>query len=78
MGITMQAFILKIVEILLSVVTTIALSFSPITQAIANINFYRAKSFEKVDYEAQLVPELDENGYWTFTTDRDLKVVQLT
>lgn len=74
----MQAFVLKIIEILLSVVTTIALTFSPITQAVANINFYRAKSFEKVDYEDQLVPELDEDGCWTFTTDRDLKVVQLT
>lgn len=36
----MQSFIIKIVEILLSVVTTIALTFSPITQAIANINIY--------------------------------------
>lgn len=74
----MQSFILKIVEILLSVVTTIALTFSPITQAIANINIYKAKSFETVDYEDQLVPELDEDGCWTFTTDRDLKVVQIT
>ena len=58
----MQSFILKIVEILLSVVTTIALTFSPITQAIANINFYKAKSFDRVAYESQLVPELDDDG----------------
>ena len=74
----MQAFVLKFIEILLSVVTTIALTFSPITQAVANINFYKAKSFDTVDYEDQLVPELDEDGCWTFTTDRDLKVVQIT
>jgi len=31
-----------------------------------------------VEYEDQLVPTLGEDGYYTFTTDDDLKVVQLT
>ena len=30
------------------------------------------------EYENQLVPEKDENGFWTFTTDRDFKVLHLT
>ena len=38
----------------------------------------RAKSYDPAVIENQLVPEKDENGYWTFTTDRDLKVMQLT
>lgn len=38
-----------------------------------------AQSFYKVDYNGeQLVPELDDDGYWTFTTDKDLKIVQFT
>lgn len=41
-------------------------------------NMEKALSFETVKYEEQLVPEQDENGNWTFTTDRDLKVMQLT
>lgn len=37
-----------------------------------------AVSFEKVSIENQLVPTKDENGYWTFTADRELKIMQLT
>lgn len=35
-------------------------------------------SIKPIEYESQLAPELDENGYYTFTTDEDFKVVQLT
>lgn len=39
----------------------------------------KAKSYKKVSYDkAQLVPQKDENGDWVFTTDRDLRVMQLT
>ena len=37
-------------------------------------------SFEPVDYSDvdRVVPEIDENtGYYTFTTDRDLKIMML-
>ncbi len=37
-----------------------------------------ATSYEKVEIENQLVPEKDTNGYWTFTTDRELKILQFT
>lgn len=39
-----------------------------------------AASFEKVEYteHTQLVPVKDTDGYWTFTADRDLKVLQFT
>ena len=33
---------------------------------------------EKVSYENQLVPQKDTDGVWTFTTDNDLKIMQLT
>ena len=37
-----------------------------------------ANSFETVQVEDRLTPVKDENGHWTFTTDRDFKVMQLT
>ena len=41
-------------------------------------NMKKALSFPKVEYESQLVPEKDAHGNFTFTADRDLKVLQLT
>lgn len=41
-------------------------------------NIEKAKSFATVEYEEQLAPQKDEFGNWTFTTDEDFKVVQLT
>lgn len=51
--------------------------------AISNVITHKAElkeaaSYERVAYENQLQPEKDENGYWTFTTDKDFKVLQLT
>lgn len=39
-----------------------------------------AKSTPSVAYESgkQLIPEKDEDGFWTFTTDREFKIMQLT
>ena len=41
-------------------------------------NIEKISQFSAVETEKQLVPEKDENGYWTFTTDEDFKVMQLT
>lgn len=51
--------------------------------AIANVitvnkNIEKATSYQKVNYEEQLVPQKDENGNWVFTTDREFKVMQIT
>ena len=43
-----------------------------------NANLKKANSFETVQYESQLTPVKDQNGNWTFTTDKDFKVMQLT
>ena len=32
-------------------------------------NLQKAESFSKVEGEDRLIPQKDENGYWTFTTD---------
>lgn len=69
---------LKVLAIILCVIV----AFIGVTTVISvignNANLKKANSFETVQIENQLVPEKDENGYWTFTTDRDFKVVHLT
>lgn len=42
----------------------------------ANLNF--VKSIKPIEYGAQLEPTLDQSDRYTFVTDRDFKVVQLT
>lgn len=69
---------LKVVGVILAVIVL----FFAVTAVISVIgnkaNIEKANSFEAVQISDRLVPEKDENGYWTFTTDRDFKVVQLT
>lgn len=72
----------KIILKILCVVLCVLIAFVAVTAVISAIgnkaNTKKAKSFEQVEYKAQLVPEKDSNGYWTFTTDRNFKVLQLT
>lgn len=50
-----------------------------VTTLIGNsANLKKATSFETVQIEKQLTPQKDKNGNWTFTTDREFKVMQLT
>ena len=71
---------IKFLKILLTVVIIIAF----IAAFIAAANLICLKSSENfissiktVDTDG-LTPELDSDGYYTFTTDKDFKVVQLT
>lgn len=69
---------IKIIAIILAV---IILFFGvTILFAIKNTNksLERIAEITPIEKEDKLTPERDENGYWTFTTDRDFKVVQLT
>lgn len=67
---------------IISIVLLIGLAVGGI--AIANVVVKNglkkyAEGFEKVEYVSQLVPVLDEtDNYWTFTTEKDLKVLQFT
>ena len=69
---------LKIVGIVLVVVVLFFAVTSLITTVGKNSNMKKIESFEQVKIENRIVPVEDENGYWTFITDRDFKVVQLT
>jgi len=70
----------KCLIVLISVVLAIGVIIGGI--AIANAIVEKglekyANTFERVEYTNQLKPELDD-GYWTFTADNDLKVLQFT
>ena len=71
----------KLKKILLGLLIVVVAfcAVSMVMTAVSNkANIEKAHSFEAVEYENQLVPEKDQNGYWSFTADRDFKVLQLT
>ena len=62
-----------------------ALIIAVVAVAITGLNYYavqnlmeKGSSYNKVEFENQLVPEKDENGNWYFTTDGEFKVMHLT
>ena len=69
---------LKVIGAILAVIV-ILVGFVAIANTIGNKgNIEKIAAFESAAKENQLVPEKDENGNWTFTTDEDFKVLQLT
>ncbi len=69
---------LKVLGIILAVIV-ILVGIAAVVNVIGNKgNIEKIAAFESIAREEQLVPEKDENGYWTFTTDEDFKVMQLT
>ena len=73
----MLNFFAPIISFVLSILATVSMTFSPLTEEIVKKNFDYAASFDQVVYESQLIPTEDADG-WVFETDRALKVVQLT
>lgn len=69
---------LKVLAIIFAVIIVLATVSVGVTAIANKANAEKASSFPAVEYENQLVPEKDENGFWTFTTDREFKVLQLT
>lgn len=69
---------LKIIGIIAAVFALFVAVTCCVTVIGNNANIKKAQSFETVQSEDRLIPQKDENGYWTFTTDRDFKVLQLT
>ncbi len=69
---------IKIIGIIAAIIALFVAVTVCVTAIGNKANTEKAASFETVEIENQLVPEKDENGNWTFTADRDVKVVQLT
>lgn len=71
----------KALKAIICILIVIAVAFCSCTiiNKVGNkANSALAGSFEPVKYDAQLVPEKDDEGDWCFTTDKDFKTVQLT
>ncbi len=73
---TIKALIIvgAIVLALAIVISSIAIANAVSVKALLK----NAKSFTPVEYAEQLKPVKDTDGYWTFNTDRELKVMQIT
>lgn len=69
---------LKVLGIILAVIV-VFVAVTTVISVIGNkANIEKAQTFDAVEVSDKLIPEKDENGFWTFTTDRDFKVIQLT
>lgn len=69
---------LKVMGIIVAVIAVIACVVAVVNVTGNKANIEKVTAFEKVEKADALTPEKDENGNWTFTTDRDFKVMQLT
>ena len=70
--------VLKILGIIFFVFVVLAGIIAVTNIVTSNKNLEYAKDFAAVSKEDTLVPELDESGCWTFTTDGEFTVLQLT
>ena len=68
----------KVLLILAAVVIMIAVAITEMNYLSVQALIRQGNSYEKVEYENQLIPEKDENDNWYFTTDGDFKVMHLT
>lgn len=69
---------LRIIAIIVAVILVFCSATTMVTIIGDNMNKSYAASFDEVTVTDQLTPVKDADGYWTFTTDRDFKVMQLT
>lgn len=69
---------LRVLGIIFGVIVLAGSVCALITAIGNNSNLSFVNSIPAVKYEKQLVPEKDASGWYVFTTDNDLKVLQLT
>lgn len=70
-----------ILRAVISIIVVLAILICAGTTAnviISNDNLETALSFDKVQYDEQLIPTVAEDGYPQFITDRAFKIMQLT
>lgn len=70
--------LLKVLGVILAVILLAVVVCAIINVVGDKANLNKALSFETIEYEDCLVPEVDSEGNWTFTTDREFRVMQLT
>lgn len=69
---------LKIIAIIIAVIIVLGIMGTVANAVSKNAHIESIKSSSAIKYENQLVPEKDADSVWTFTTDNDFRVMQLT
>ncbi len=69
---------LKILLIIIMIIAVLCGMLAVVSGVGLKSNGSFISSLSSVEYENQLAPTLDENGYYTFVTDDDFKIMQLT
>lgn len=68
----------KVLLIILAVTAVVAAVTAIVNTVLYNANLKRISEYPPVVNENAVKPEKDENGVYSFTTDRELKIVDLT
>lgn len=68
----------KVLIIIFTVIAVVAAVTAIANTALYNANLERISEYPPVVNEEAVKPEKDENGVYTFTTDRELKILDLT
>lgn len=69
---------LKTIIILLVIIALLCGMMAAVSAIGIKSNSNFIKTHQNVEYDEQLVPTLDDDGYYSFTTDREFKIMQLT
>lgn len=69
---------LKIIGIIVAVIAVFIIVSIFVNDAVNNKTVEFAQSFEAVENKDAVVPVKDADGNWSFTTDRELKILQFT
>lgn len=69
---------LKVIAIIVAVIVVLGILGTVVNAIGNNAHLESIKSISATKYGNQLVPEKDADGIWTFTTDDDFRVMQLT
>lgn len=68
----------KVLVIILAVVLVLSGSVAIANTVVVNSLIEKIDTYAPVEADDKLVPQKDEDGYWVFTTDRDLRIMHLT
>ena len=68
----------KVLLVLICLIIILAVAVAEMNYLSVQKLIKQGNSYDKIQYENQLVPEKDENGNWYFTTDGEFKVMHLT
>ena len=69
---------LIVIGVILAIILVVGLVGCILNPIITKAHLENVATIEKVKIENQLVPQKDNDGVWTFTTDDDFRVMQLT